>query len=50
MKKVSGERAIEITNDVNRKMDLGEPMVTEVGIDRRQAPIPGIVKPNHRRD
>ena len=26
------ERAIEITNDVNRDMDLGEPIVTEAGI------------------
>jgi hypothetical protein len=26
------ERAIEITNDVNKDMDLGEPMVTEDGI------------------
>ncbi|CAB1057603.1 hypothetical protein D1BOALGB6SA_2356 [Olavius sp. associated proteobacterium Delta 1] len=28
------ERAIEITNDVNRDMDLGEPVVTEDGILR----------------
>jgi hypothetical protein len=28
------ERAIEITNDINRDMDLGEPVVTEDGILR----------------
>ena len=26
------ERAVEITNDINRDMDLGEPVVTEDGI------------------
>ncbi len=39
------ERAIEITNDINRDMDLGEPVVTEDGIiGGRSSSMPGTIK------